>query len=373
MSKKRAYKIPPLFLNRIFNKAGPPIHLIWFITGKCNLRCSHCFYYSQLCSNAGELSLEEISKTISNLSPLLSVSLTGGEPFLRSDLTEIVKLFYKRNLTKNILLFSNGFDSDNILATTGKILSNCSNINIFLGVSIDGYEEEHDRYRNKKGSYQNAINTITRLKNLKNDFSNLNVGVVITFHRGNQNIIKGLIEDIYSKFGIIPGLTLIRGDPKSPELKNIDANIYKDAIEDIEYLKASSRDKSLFQTIIATREALGWKLIHKTFIARSRSYNCYAGSLLGIIYENGDLYPCEMLKDSNLGNLRNYDYDINKIWNSERANEVRKLIKTRKCFCTYECQHTCNTLYNIRFSPYFVWNILKDFVNPKRRYLCNQK
>lgn len=355
--------MPSLFLNRIFNKAGPPIHLIWFITSRCNLRCSHCFYYSQLSSGAEELSLDEISKVISNLSPLLSVSLTGGEPFLRKDLTEIVKLFYKRNLTKNIVLFSNGFDSDNVLATTERILSDCSGVNIFIGVSIDGYEEDHDTFRNKKGSYHNAINTIARLKKLKNYFANLSVGVPITFHQGNQSIIKDLAEDIYSKFGIIPGVTLIRGDCRLPELKNINADIYKKTIETLNYSKRVSRYSSLFQSIITTRETLGWKLIHETFTKRLRLYDCYAGSLMGIIYENGDVYPCEMLKDANLGNLRDYNYDINKIWNSNRADKVRKWIKTRKCFCTYECQYTCNTLYNIKFLPYFIWDILKYFAN----------
>jgi len=356
-------KLPHIFLKRIFKKTGPPIHLIWFITAKCDLRCSHCFYYRQVSTKAEELSYAEINKTISKLPPLLSLSLTGGEPFLRSDLLGITQLLFEKKITKNIVLFSNGFNTENILATTEKILSNCPNGNIFLGISIDGFEEIHDRYRNKKGSYQRAIDTLKGLKNLKNNFSNLNIGIGITLHQGNQAIIKELRDDIYVKLGIKPGITLIRGEPKSPELKNVDAEIYKKTISSLENDRRASQHISLLQTIIATREVLGQKLAYKTFVRQSRSYYCYAGSLMGVIYENGDVHPCEILKDSCFGNLRDYNYDITKIWKSKKANQIRKLIGTGNCFCTYECQYTCNTLYNIRFLPYFIRDILKYFIN----------
>lgn len=350
--------MPKLFVNRIFKKTGPPIHLIWFITSRCNLGCSHCFYHAHLSGGKNELSLGEIEKTVSHLSPLLSLSLTGGEPFLRDDLPEVAKLLSERKLTKNIVIYSNGFDTGTVLAAGEKILSFCQGINIFMNISIDGYEKGHDKYRNKEGAYKNAAATIKGLKALQNNFSNLNIGIGITLHKGNQHIVKDLREDIYSRFGIIPGVTMIRGEPSSPELKNVNTGIYKEVVEAVERDRRKFRQKSLSGAIIAAREALGQRLAYKTFITRSRSYDCYAGSLMGVIYANGDVHPCEILEDANIGNLRNYYYDINKIWVSARANEIRKQIKTRKCFCTYECQFTCNTLYNIRLAHYFILRAL---------------
>jgi len=351
-----------LFLNKIFNKAGSPIHLIWFITSRCNLACSHCFYYSQNTNKQNELGFEEIKKIILKLPPLLSVSLTGGEPFLREDLFEIVDLLSKRRVTKNIVLYSNGFNTEDILKTTEKIVSDCLKTNIFLGISIDGFEEEHDKYRNKIGSYKKVINTLGGLKKLQNNFSNFNVGVGITLHRGNQNIIKELRDDIYAKFRINPGITMIRGTPRLGDLKNVDANIYKEIIEKIEYDRLHAKQKSLMHFFIGAREVLGQKLAFESFIKHSRSYDCYAGLLMGVIYENGDVYPCEMLPDYKMGNLRDFDYDIGRLWRNATADKARIWIKNRKCFCTYECQYTCNTLYNIKFLPYFFRHFLK-YVN----------
>ncbi|MBU0633888.1 MAG: radical SAM protein [Candidatus Omnitrophica bacterium] len=346
------------FLSRIFNKAGPPLHLVWFLTAKCNLGCSHCFYYPRNLENSNELSFQEAQKVILKLPSLLSISLTGGEPFLREDLFEITKLLSKKNVTKNIVLFSNGFNTEDILKITKKIVSSCLNTNIFIGISIDGFEEEHDKYRNKKGAYGRAISTLEGLKKLENNFSNLNVGIGITLHKGNQNIMKELRRDIYAKFKINPGITMIRGIPKSPELKNVDANIYKQIIDAIEYDRIHSKQKSLPHIFIGAREVLGQRLAYENFIKYSRSYDCYAGSLMGVIYENGDVYPCEMLPDYKLGNLRDYNYDISKLWKNILADKARKWIRNRKCFCTYECQYTCNTLYNIKFLPFFMKHIL---------------
>jgi len=305
------------------------------------------------------MSLAEVEKTIENFPPMLSISLTGGEPFLRDDLAEITRLIARDKLTNNITLPTNGFDTTRIIKTTEKILSACPNINISLGVSIDGYENEHDNFRNKKGSYNSAISTIVELKKLQKNYRNLKLGIGITLHTGNQDFILGLRNDIDRKFDIKPGITLIRGNAKLPNLKNVDADIYKKAIEAIENDRKISRSKSFLQTLIETREVLGQKLAYKTYSTQLRSHDCYAGSLMGIIYENGDVYPCEMLEEAKFGNLRNFDYDIKRIWNCEKAKETRKFINERKCFCTYECQYTCNTLYNIKFLPLFARNILR--------------
>ena len=118
-------KLPKLFLKRAFRKKGPPIHLVWFITGRCDLRCSHCFYHKELSFVKDELSLEEINKIIGNLPPLLSINLTGGEPFIRDDLCKIVEALCNRKLSENISLFTNGFNTGKITSTIKKILSIC--------------------------------------------------------------------------------------------------------------------------------------------------------------------------------------------------------------------------------------------------------
>ncbi len=78
---------------------------------------------------------------------------------------------------------------------------------------------------------------------------------------------------------------------------------------------------------------------------------CYAGTLKGVIYSNGDVYPCEMLSKACIGNLRKEGYDFAKIWHGRKAADVRKWISKTKCSCTHEGDISVNTLFNPRILP----------------------
>ena len=81
------------------------------------------------------------------------------------------------------------------------------------------------------------------------------------------------------------------------------------------------------------------------------------------MFANGDIYPCELLIDRKLGNVREADYDFKKIWFGEEADEARKFIRETKCFCTYECFLTINILFNPRMMP----TVLKEWSSLKVR------
>ena len=73
------------------------------------------------------------------------------------------------------------------------------------------------------------------------------------------------------------------------------------------------------------------------------------------------MYPCELLIDRKLGNVREAGYDFRKIWFGEAAAGARKFIRETKCFCTYECFLTINILFNPRMMPAVLkeWSSLK--------------
>ena len=64
-----------------------------------------------------------------------------------------------------------------------------------------------------------------------------------------------------------------------------------------------------------------------------------------VVRANGGVFPCETL-DERIGGLREMDFDFTKIWRSERAREVRRIIKKSECACTYECFMTLNVLFD---------------------------
>ena len=84
-----------------------PIQLIHFVTSRCNAKCGHCFYWSQL-NTKGELSLEEIDKITKHLPDLVILNISGGEPFIRPDFAEVIKTYYRNTPVKEVTVPTNG-------------------------------------------------------------------------------------------------------------------------------------------------------------------------------------------------------------------------------------------------------------------------
>ena len=87
---------------------------------------------------------------------------------------------------------------------------------------------------------------------------------------------------------------------------------------------------------------------------------CHAGSLFGVITASGLVYPCEILEDKLLGDLRKNNMDFKKIWSGKTSAETKKFIKKSKCNCTYECALTYNVLGNWRYQPQLIKSVLKS-------------
>ncbi len=75
-------------------RPSQPGYVIFFVTNRCNFRCEFCFYYDEIekGQKPDELSLDEIRRFAPTIGPLMQLSLTGGEPFLRKDFTEVTKI-----------------------------------------------------------------------------------------------------------------------------------------------------------------------------------------------------------------------------------------------------------------------------------------
>jgi len=91
--------------NIFIKKCASPIYLIFFVTEICNARCKHCFgnFSNEKEKAKEELSLEEINKISKNMDNLLYLLPTGGEPFLREDLPDIINVFYRNNRLRNTI------------------------------------------------------------------------------------------------------------------------------------------------------------------------------------------------------------------------------------------------------------------------------
>ena len=101
-------------------------------------------------------------------------------------------------------------------------------------------------------------------------------------------------------------------------------------------------------------------MIKKMYLQPKYLSPCHAGGLFGIITGNGMIYPCEILENKLLGNLRDVDMDFMKIWKSQKTKETKNFIINTNCNCTYECALTYNILGNWRYQPSLFGSIFKS-------------
>jgi len=338
-----------------------PIHLTFFVTKRCNLRCSYCFYLSeQRGGNSSELSLQEIKKTSSSLNNLLWLAFSGGEIFLRNDILEITSIFYERNKPSIILFSTNGILTEKIENSIESILQRCRKSIIVVKLSLDGPEVVNDRIRGK-GSFSKSMETCKRLGRLISKYPNFELGINTVFCRENQDMMDGFIEYVrgldYIKTHTV---SLIRGRALNGGLKDIDTERYLRTIERMESL-IKDRKARIYRfrgsRLKAAQDILQRRLIYNILIHKRQLIPCYAGRLNIVLTETGDLYPCESF-DMRLGNVREHDYDISKVLETGEARDILRSIKRGGCYCTHECYLMTNILFNPRMYP----SLIKEYL-----------
>src|SRR3989338_6245715 len=134
------------FLKYFVKNPRTPVQLIHFITSRCNAKCGHCFYWSQL-NTKGELSREEIDKLTRNLPDLVVLNISGGEPFIRADFAEVIKTYYRNTPVKEVTVPTNGTFTEKMRKDCIDILQNCQGLELNVVVSLDGLEKIHDEIR----------------------------------------------------------------------------------------------------------------------------------------------------------------------------------------------------------------------------------
>ena len=340
-----------------------PSYFIFYPTSRCNLKCSHCFYHDSLNKKFNELSVDEIDKITKTMDPILSLILTGGEPYLRHDLDKIVKIFYENTRVPIITIPSNGWYLSKMDKQITNMMEWCPYLTLNQQISIDGIGADHDLIRMDKqvvgsdNSFERAIKTIHHLKKLQETYNRINIGIIITFTSQNQKKFKEIIKEIHSL--VKPdniSINLVRGDPKQKVNLNLDLELYRDAVkyrDNLYYEKKMSGHARFKGNKLATAGRIMLnELTNKTFEENKYSTPCYAGNLSGVMYPEGDVYPCEILDDSHkIGNIRDFDLNFKKLWFSKKAKEEVKFISKTKCFCTHECFNAVNILFNPKFYP----------------------
>lgn len=129
------------------------------VTYQCNARCRFCHIWKEQKSYSIQPSAYQ--KLPLNLK---NVNISGGEPFLREDLPEIIRNISRRAPRAKLIISTNGFAPSLIKKQTQKIIKFKRDIGV--AVSLDGFGQAHEELRGVKGGYSLALETIRLLKEL---------------------------------------------------------------------------------------------------------------------------------------------------------------------------------------------------------------
>jgi hypothetical protein len=195
------------------------------------------------------------------------------------------------------------------------------------------------------------------VKQIQQETGRVNLGIQTTFTSQNQNKMKNVIKGIYeiAKPDNIT-IALVRGDPKEKVNENLDIKLYQKAVKyrDELFLSKKMSGHSRFpgnKLATAGRIVLNRK-VQEIYETGKYQMPCYSANLSGVMYEEGQVYPCELLdKNHMIGNIRDFDLNFRSLWLSRKTKEEVEFIRKTKCFCTHECFNSVNILFNPKFYP----------------------
>ena len=306
-----------------------PPFLILFVNSICNLKCGHCFYWKDL-NQKDDLTFDEIITFAREYGNFENLNLSGGEPFIRSELSEICRYFIRNNSVKLIYVPTNAYFTDKMQRHVEEILKEPSLNHLVIEISLDGMPEYHNKFRGDSKSFEKAMESYYMLAELQKKDERLRIHSISTVTSENVTEIYGLTEILFKKCPSMDhhNIAMIRGDRKNQTLQPPQLEAYSKLWEHVSALW-KDRERGRFGSIV--EPMLQWakgKIVREQY----QAVPCLAGILSAVVYANGDVSFCESHKP--LGNLReNSFFDI---WNLPEAMQLRRDIKAKSCYCTNE-------------------------------------
>ena len=265
--------------------------LQFHITGRCNLRCRHCYRQE---GDVERLSLADIDRVIGQYLQLRRtynarhgirrrghINITGGEPFIRKDIDDVLKLLGNHRDEFSYGILSNGsfIDEERI-----RLLKQ-TNVS-FVQLSIDGTRQTHDALR-APGDYDRVLQTAQRLEK-----AGIRTYISFTANRLNYRQIPQVASQCRKR-----GITKLWSDRLVPigngkEISQmaIGPDILEDYVRTMKKAQGNRLQRLLHpKTQVTMNRAL--QFLHSD----GAIYSCSAGDSLITVDEFGNIMPCRRM------------------------------------------------------------------------------
>lgn len=281
------------------------------VTYRCNAHCNMCDCFRDPTRPEEEITLDDINK----LPEMAFTNITGGEPFIRHDISKIVSELYKKS--DRIVISTNGYFTDKIIALCEEFPK------VGIRISIEGLQETNDKIRGIPNGFNRGYSTLKRLV----EMGHPDVGFGMTVQDMNCEDLVPLY-DISNELGMEFATATLHN---SFYFRKTDNKIDNK-------LQVSRNFEKLINELLKSKSPKKW----------FRAY--FNHGLINYIYGNKRLLPCDMSKNAFfvdpfcdvipcngmakkavMGNLREQSWE--ELWNSAQAEKVRE--------CTRKCDRNC--------------------------------
>lgn len=279
-------------------------------TYRCQMRCKMC----DIWENPTDKKREITPKELEMLPSFKFVNITGGEPFVRRDLEDIVEVMMKKS--PRIVISTSGWHTDRIFKMAEKFP------NIGIRVSIEGLSEKNDDLRGREGSFDRGLRVLLTLKEM--GIKDIGYGCTVSNKNSEDMLwLYKLSRELGMEFATAAfhnSYYFHKDDNEITNKNEVIGNFHKL----IEELLKENHPKAWYRAFFN----LG---LINYIRGKPRMLPCEAGSANFFIEPYGDVYPCNGLEDrywkESMGNIRDYE-SFDALWNSEQANKVRGLVRT---------------------------------------------
>jgi len=279
------------------------------VTYRCPMRCKMCNIWENPTRLEEELNPEEYMK----LPQCNAINVTGGEPFVRDDLEEIIKIL--RTKTNRIVISSSGFFEDKII----KLFEKYPDLGI--RISIEGLSQKNDELRGRAGGFDKGLRTLLRL----HEMGVKDIGFGITVSNNNS-------ADMLSLYSLAKQLNLQFATAAFHN--SFYFHKYDNKITNLEEVEGNFR--KLIDMLLKEKHPKSWARAYFNYglinyiRGNKRLLPCEAGTENFFIDPFGRVLPCNGMEEDKwfdtFGNIKDVS-SFDELWNTDKAKEIREHVK----------------------------------------------
>ncbi len=311
-----------------------PYKLTFALTYRCNYRCKTCNIWQRKPEN--ELTLQELQTFFRKSNRFSWIHLTGGEIFLRDDLFDIMAMMVAE--CPNLLMLNfptNGFLTDRIVPTVEKIAA-LKLPKFFITISMDGDEVLNDEIRGAKGGWRRQIETYTQLHAMPG----VDAALGMTLSPYNSHCVERIFDAAQRECAWL-------------SYDDFHLNIYHtSSYYGNEHTPLSRQEREALIRSVNSYRARRKRQIHpvslleRAYLQRVEQFlrtektpiRCHALRSSCFLDPKGNVYPCSMY-DRIIGNVRERDYALSRIWHSDDTRKIQQEIWNARCpHCWTPCE-----------------------------------